>query len=65
MIAGVLFFNEMWARLQEISSRDDARLRLNDFRSACAHLGQVLTEEESVVHHARLDAAAETPRGYI
>ena len=65
LLRAVLFFNELWARLQEISSRDDARLRLHDFQRACAQLGEDLTPEEAAVHHARLDAAAVTPRGFI
>ena len=54
LLRATIFFQEMWARLEEISDRDDAALNANDFRAACALMGQRLTDADCQAEHRRL-----------
>ncbi len=54
LLRATIFFQEMWARLEEISDRDDAALNANDFRAACALMGQRLSDDDCQAEYRRL-----------
>eukprot|EP01043_Picozoa_sp_COSAG02_P031755 COSAG02_NODE_2087_length_9877_cov_286.163939_1_plen_2544_part_00 len=56
LLRATIFFQEMWARLEEISERDDATLNVNDFRAACALMGQRLSDTDCQAEHQMLRA---------
>ena len=56
LLRATIFFQEMWARLEEITDRDDATLTPHDFRAACALMGQRLSENDCLVEYGRLRA---------
>ena len=56
LLRATIFFQEMWARLEEVADRDDATLGLVEFQSACEMMGQRLSEADSRRQYAQLRA---------
>ena len=52
----LIFFNNLWAKFEEIDSTDDRRLELPEFIKGCAILGESIADDEAEAEFNKMDA---------